>query len=298
MSTSEEIPVVVAEEEDAGKSLKRERDDGEAAAESSESKRSAGEGDLSPGTIADEKAALLAKIAAFDGNDGSFLWIDAADLASVSQLRADKEVVMAALPHNGLELKWASVELKADPEVVLAAIADPHAGDDCREWPRSRAARSRMTEDEWGEYKEENGLDMKGRGYDDLLGPVGFAHPAYPHCATIVRVSAIEDDAERTTACADPATLAAVTAEFNAIMKNLEGEINLVHDNEYETGGTDSENEDDSENEAYDNQFKWCGCERIDRDCVDREEFNELNCDCASRATPECAVRLAAAAAL
>ena len=167
----------------------------------------------SPGTIADEKVALLAKIAAFDGNNASFLYLDAADLASTSQLRADKEVVMAALQHNGLELMWASTELKADPEVVLAAIADKWAVGECREWPAHRAARSRMTEDEWAEYKEENDLGTKGPGYDDLIGPVGFAHPAYPHCATIVRVCAIEDDIKRTAACADPATLAAVTAE-------------------------------------------------------------------------------------
>ena len=81
---------------------------------------------------------------------------------------------------------------------------------------------------------------------------------------------------------------------FKAIMENLEGEINLVHDNEYETGGTDSENEDE-----YDVQFKWCGCERqVDAsDCVSREEFDEhMKCECPSRATPECAARLAAAA--
>ena len=38
------------------------------------------------------------------------------------ELRADKEVVMAAVKNDGFALEYASEELKADREVVMAAV--------------------------------------------------------------------------------------------------------------------------------------------------------------------------------
>ena len=168
----------------------------------------------SPATFAADKTTLLAEMAACEpGDDESFLWITAHDMASVSQLRADKEVVMTALSFNGMELKQVSLELMADPEVVLAAAADPHAADNCRAWPRHRAARSRMTVEEWDQYKDKNDLCDRGPGYHQVEGPLTYANPGYRHCVTILRVCAIENDADRQAACADPATLEAVTTE-------------------------------------------------------------------------------------
>merc|ERR1712117_22807 len=46
------------------------------------------------------------------------------------ELRADREIVLAAVRRNGYALRYASAELKADKEVVLAAItADADAGE-------------------------------------------------------------------------------------------------------------------------------------------------------------------------
>ena len=43
-------------------------------------------------------------------------------LAKYPELRADKEVVLAAVKNSGAQLKFASTELRADKEVVLAAV--------------------------------------------------------------------------------------------------------------------------------------------------------------------------------
>ena len=42
---------------------------------------------------------------------------------AASELRADKEVVLAAVAQNGFALKYAAPDLQADKEVVLAAVA-------------------------------------------------------------------------------------------------------------------------------------------------------------------------------
>ena len=78
-------------------------------------------------------------------------------------------------------------------------------------------------------------------------------------------------------------------------MNNLVGPINYVHDNEYEDGGTASEDDDDE----GPGQHKWCGCERLGGDYFPNGRADwDLGpgCGCPSRATPECDVRLAAAA--
>ena len=44
--------------------------------------------------------------------------------AASDELKADKEVVMVAVTKNGAALKYASPELKSDRAVVLAAVAN------------------------------------------------------------------------------------------------------------------------------------------------------------------------------
>jgi hypothetical protein len=48
------------------------------------------------------------------------------------ELRADRDVVLAAVAHNGIALSYASDELRADRDMLLAAVAQSG-----RPWPRT-----------------------------------------------------------------------------------------------------------------------------------------------------------------
>ena len=68
--------------------------------------------------VSDElKADKEVVMAAIENNGGALQFVES------DELKADKEVVMAAVKNNGYALQFASDELKADPE-ILALIDD------------------------------------------------------------------------------------------------------------------------------------------------------------------------------
>ena len=66
----------------------------------------------------DKKEALKQIKAGKDEEDNDYFTLADAD----EKLKADKEVVLAAVKQNGLALEYADKKLKADKEVVLAAV--------------------------------------------------------------------------------------------------------------------------------------------------------------------------------
>ena len=66
----------------------------------------------------DKKEALKQIKAGKDEEDNDYFSLADAD----EKLKADKEVVLAAVKQNGLALEYADKKLKADKEVVLAAV--------------------------------------------------------------------------------------------------------------------------------------------------------------------------------